>query len=298
MHLHRFIKGNHCKHLIYVYLIFLKVPEISHVWYQRGLTRRELFAMFRNAPNKQHNAPPLILSAYYWSYHVEDGNASKPDPEDVCAFCMELPDGVDKSELTYCACCGKACHKTCFSGWVESARQSSRARLPWNKYRNLTCPSCRRRWFGPEALIAHVKFKTTKEGYIHLGRVLNIRHPKLSRSQIVKRKLKYRRNWMLMKYHVGHAPGPDAKMARPYQYEKFVIAKDKAEQERSEKIARAKSEERGGEGGRAEHAAASGASREGEEPEARLQCGARDGVQEAAAGARAAPGGDVGCIAA
>lgn len=47
-------KGNHCKHLLFVLLKILQVPQDSNLWYQAALLTNELeaiFALSRPAPS-------------------------------------------------------------------------------------------------------------------------------------------------------------------------------------------------------------------------------------------------------
>ncbi|KAF9218198.1 hypothetical protein BS17DRAFT_883543, partial [Gyrodon lividus] len=43
-------KGNHCKHILFIFLKVLQVPQDSHVWYQKALLTSELAAIFADAP--------------------------------------------------------------------------------------------------------------------------------------------------------------------------------------------------------------------------------------------------------
>lgn len=205
-----FIKGNHCKHIIYIYLKVLNVPETSYIWYQRALTRRELRMVFNNAPDIEHDAPDHILTAYLWSLRIDDDNASKPTPEDNCIVCQSVPSEKEKSDLVYCECCGKAQHRACYLPWVEQVRKTHMKQLPYNRLHKLNCLNCGRRWLGPEGLEGYRKFKVTKAGYMNLAEVLDIDHKKRSKHYIAKRLAKYRRRWLDQQYYnmLGKARDP------------------------------------------------------------------------------------------
>lgn len=78
-----------------------------------ALTRREVCNTFANAPKISSNATSQAIAAYLWASHVDDQNASKPDFDEICTICCNVPE-EPKSELKFCECCRKALHKECF----------------------------------------------------------------------------------------------------------------------------------------------------------------------------------------
>ncbi|GAA5923677.1 hypothetical protein JCM1841_004824 [Sporobolomyces salmonicolor] len=165
------MKGNHCKHILFVLLKILQVPQTSNLgvslaslhlpprhplflWYQSALLSSELRAIFahaRPAPRSQIEERVSRL------YKIAMGEANAVDLEedrgeggsgglvprkrvpakgDACPICYE--DFTPKSEagLVFCLSlqgCGNALHSECFANWARTATP-------------VTCPLCREKW--------------------------------------------------------------------------------------------------------------------------------------------------------
>ncbi|KAF8834792.1 hypothetical protein BDN67DRAFT_914190 [Paxillus ammoniavirescens] len=177
-------KGNHCKHILFIFLKVLQVSQDSHVWYQKALLTSELAAIFADAPPAPNSlAHQRVRDAYAQStgqtLNVSatpsgsgSGGASgsvsgatkgprrQPTAEDDCPICYEGMHGVAETRLEWCEACGNAVHKECFSEWAKSSRN------------NLTCVFCRAPWVnltsagkgGSAGAGAAVS-----EGYLNLG---------------------------------------------------------------------------------------------------------------------------------
>ncbi|KAL1709707.1 hypothetical protein EV121DRAFT_194257 [Schizophyllum commune] len=242
-----FFKGNHCKHIIYIFIKFLRLPVSSYIWYQRALTRREVCNTFANAPKISSNATFQALAAYLWAFYVDDQNASKPDFDEICTICCNVPE-EPKSELKFCEGCRKALHKECFYLLVKEAVRIAKVKNFANPIQTLTCPHCRRRWHGPvelEGLVEEgdlkqvAKIKVTKEGFTQLADVLGRKLTGRGLHYIAKRNAKYRRRWLDQQYYLGNARGPKPQIARSHQLQLHIARRREEELRRREVIASA-----------------------------------------------------------
>ncbi|KIK87552.1 hypothetical protein PAXRUDRAFT_831831 [Paxillus rubicundulus Ve08.2h10] len=154
-------KGNHCKHILFIFLKVLQVSQDSHVWYQKALLTSELAAIFADAPPAPNSfAHQRVRDAYARSTGqtlnvaatpsgsgsggasgsasgVTKGPRRQPTAEDDCPICYEGMHGAAESRLEWCEACGNAVHKECFSEWAKSSRN------------NHTCVFCRAPWVNP-----------------------------------------------------------------------------------------------------------------------------------------------------
>ncbi|THH05732.1 hypothetical protein EW145_g4583 [Phellinidium pouzarii] len=156
-------KGNHCKHILFIYLKVLQVPQDSTHWYQKALLTSELEVLFRNAPLAPND---VGIARIRDAYAQATGRASSadapkkprmPGKEDDCPICYESMHNVSASTLTWCETCGNALHKECFQQW---ARTKERA--------NLTCVFCRSTWI-VACTAGQAKASVSSEGYINLS---------------------------------------------------------------------------------------------------------------------------------
>ncbi|EIW84622.1 hypothetical protein CONPUDRAFT_116757 [Coniophora puteana RWD-64-598 SS2] len=173
-------KGNHCKHILFIYLKVLQVPQESHVWYQKALLTSELDEIFSRAtpaPNSAALADHHIQEAYARATGASSSQPSsssgkdkgKPKrkelgPEDDCAVCYEAMGGKGSESLTWCDACGNALHSQCFAEWARSSRGS------------VTCVYCRVPW--PNAPMKteakNAGDDNRSEGYLNLAGVAGI----------------------------------------------------------------------------------------------------------------------------
>ncbi|KAH7889342.1 hypothetical protein F5I97DRAFT_1843539 [Phlebopus sp. FC_14] len=176
-------KGNHCKHILFIFLKVLQVPQSSHVWYQKALLTSELIQIFTAAPLAPNSlAHQRVREAYARatgrSVNTNDvgegassepastGARRQPTAEDDCPICYEGMHGAAESLLVWCETCGNAVHQGCFAEWAKSSP---------NKH---TCVFCRSPWVGASAL-GKGKGKTNagmaaSEGYLNLGAVAGL----------------------------------------------------------------------------------------------------------------------------
>jgi hypothetical protein len=117
------INGNpQCKHILYVLLKVLKVPEPLN--FQAAFLTSELEDIF-------NLAGPLPTEAV----HTEDKDGKRKPIEGDCPICCEEL-SQDKETIVWCqAACGNNLHKTCFDQWAAKKGHGQ-----------VTCPYCRTQW--------------------------------------------------------------------------------------------------------------------------------------------------------
>ncbi|KAF5378349.1 hypothetical protein D9615_008763 [Tricholomella constricta] len=167
-------KGNHCKHILFIFLKVLQVTQASGVWYQKALLTSELETVFAEAPLAPNSiAHPRIREAHARATGKADAETQSPPkkripgPDDDCPICYDGMHGVDEKSLVFCEDCGNALHKECFQGWKTSTLKD---------HKQLTCVWCRAQWAsaGAEGASAGVGARRTREGYINLSGVSGI----------------------------------------------------------------------------------------------------------------------------
>ncbi|KAF8663994.1 hypothetical protein AX16_000845 [Volvariella volvacea WC 439] len=147
------MKGNHCKHILFVFLKVLQVPQFSGLWYQKALLTSELESIFSSAPIAPNSVSnPRLQDAYARATgkgagkrkrgdEDEGGSSSKKrrvlTQEDDCPICYETMGGSKESDLVWCESCKNAVHDVCWKQWQTSARSSGNP---------VTCVYCRAKW--------------------------------------------------------------------------------------------------------------------------------------------------------
>lgn len=148
------LKGNQCKHIIYVLARVLRVPaELEYQLAFLSFELREIFAQ----------APPLPSET--GDDTKKDGNRKPLEGEcPICCVDFEPADGGE--EVVYCkAACGNNIHKECFERWAAT-----------KKGKEVTCPFCRTPWQGdPDTLkkIAEAG-PVNEDGYVNVANQLGI----------------------------------------------------------------------------------------------------------------------------
>ncbi|KAE8537988.1 hypothetical protein D1P53_006055 [Cryptococcus gattii VGV] len=153
------LKGNSpCKHIIFVFLKVLKVPEHSSVWYQKGLTPAEVQWVFQQAPPAPSGSVAVhssVRNAYLHATGIlpEQATSTSDDNEQFsgkrieaigedCPICYEemtQQDDVNK-KLVYddsLGGCGRPSHAECFKMWAATAKKNGQ---------RVTCVWCRNEW--------------------------------------------------------------------------------------------------------------------------------------------------------
>ncbi|KAJ6468239.1 hypothetical protein C8R45DRAFT_1018007 [Mycena sanguinolenta] len=171
-------KGNHCKHILFIYLKVLQVPQSSGHWYQKALLTTELESIFANAPLAPNAvANPRIREAYARATGKfqtpstpEASNGPKkriPAEDDDCPICYDNMHNVAEASLTFCEECGNAVHGECFGQWKQTSAKTGT---------KLTCIYCRAVWPTPAATAARASGSTytSAEGYINMSGVAGL----------------------------------------------------------------------------------------------------------------------------
>ncbi|KAJ7874897.1 hypothetical protein B0H13DRAFT_1632922 [Mycena leptocephala] len=171
-------KGNHCKHILFIYLKVLQVTQASGVWYQKALLTSELETIFSNAPLAPNAlAHPRIREAYARATGKSQAPSTPeastgpkkrvPGEDDDCPICYDNMHGAAEGSLTFCEECGNAVHGECFAQWKQtSAKQGTK----------LTCIYCRAVWPSP-AVAGGARgsgARTTSGGYINISNVAGV----------------------------------------------------------------------------------------------------------------------------
>ncbi|KAF8632169.1 hypothetical protein AX17_004910 [Amanita inopinata Kibby_2008] len=135
------LKGNHCKHILFVFLKVLQVPESSPHWYQKALLSSELEQIFTQAPLAPNSiAHERVRDAHAQATAQYTGSSSQsvkkryPTRDDDCPICYEKMYGVGESALKFCEACGNALHVECWNQWQNSSHRSGKS---------VTCVWCR-----------------------------------------------------------------------------------------------------------------------------------------------------------
>ena len=150
------LKGNECKHIVYVLHRVLKAPP--HLSYQRAFLSGELREVFDNAPPLPGNK-------------AEEGEVEQSGRKEIegdCPICCEEFSGGDKASVTWCqSSCGNNMHKACFDQW---ARQKRAIGGP------ITCPFCRAPWKSGEVNngVIDTSRAVNEDGYVNVASQLGL----------------------------------------------------------------------------------------------------------------------------
>ncbi|KAJ7108948.1 hypothetical protein C8R43DRAFT_1043599 [Mycena crocata] len=172
-------KGNHCKHILFIYLKVLQVTRTSGYWYQKALLTSELETIFAEAPLAPNAlAHPRIREAYARATGKTTGPPSTPTPDvgskkrlpgkdDDCPICYDEMHTAAPEALTFCEECGNAVHGGCFAQWKQTAT---------TQRKTLTCIYCRAEWPHdlPAAGASGSGSRTTAGGYLNISGVAGV----------------------------------------------------------------------------------------------------------------------------
>ncbi|KAL0564727.1 hypothetical protein V5O48_017317 [Marasmius crinis-equi] len=176
------MKGNHCKHILFVFLKVLQVKRGSTHWYQKALLNSELHEIFDSAPAppqlRAHGslADERVIEAWKGatgratsqpsaSSSSSSGTRRLPSAEDDCAICYDSMYDEKKTTvealvgiLEWCRKCGNAVHKGCWDNYLKFQKTASDG---------AKCVWCRAPWHGGSkssgsGMKAH-------EGYVNLA---------------------------------------------------------------------------------------------------------------------------------
>lgn len=153
------LKGNQCKHIIYVMVRVLKARE--NVAYQLALLSTELREVLKNAP-----PIPGVETDPTDAQGEQDGTRKPIEGE--CPICYDDLEPA-KDAIVYCtASCGNNVHKDCMQKWISMTRGKA------------TCPYCRATWAaedGFESKLGEVDTKGLErnaDGYLNVAGQLGL----------------------------------------------------------------------------------------------------------------------------
>ncbi|KAE8843623.1 hypothetical protein PTNB73_09312 [Pyrenophora teres f. teres] len=154
------MKGNQCKHIVYVMLRVLKARE--NIAYQLALLSSELREVIKNAPP----IPGVETDGKDGTEKAgEDGNRKPIEGE--CPICYD--ELGSKEDTVYCkASCGNNIHKACMQNWMAASSGKG------------TCPYCRAKWEEDIGLKDNLDDLVTKglrrneDGYVNVAGQLGL----------------------------------------------------------------------------------------------------------------------------
>lgn len=153
------MKGNQCKHIIYVMLRVLKARE--DLAYQLALTTSELSEVLKNAP-----PIPGVETDPADAQGGQDGNRKAIEGE--CPICYDDLE-PDKDAIAYCkASCGNNVHKDCMQKWIAMSKGKA------------TCPYCRATWATEEGFDGKLGdidtngLQRNEDGYVNVAGQLGL----------------------------------------------------------------------------------------------------------------------------
>ena len=164
------LKGNQCKHIVYVLHNILKAPE--DLQYQLGFLSSELQNIFESAPS------PIASASSSSKTDEEAGGLKQRAVEGDCPICfMPFREPGSDPEIVYCrAACGNNIHADCFEQWAKSQAG-----------KEVRCVYCRTKWQGDEEQVLRIvkqKIKSgldgegqtelNKEGYVNVASELGL----------------------------------------------------------------------------------------------------------------------------
>ncbi|KAG6093066.1 hypothetical protein E4U30_004694 [Claviceps sp. LM220 group G6] len=148
------LKGNQCKHIIYILARVLHAP--LDLVYQLAFLSTELREIFAAAPNNAGDA----------SSPLDSTRGQRKAIEDDCPICFSPFDAQSPESIVWCrAACGQNIHQECFEMWAKTKTGSQ-----------VTCPFCRSAWEGDPEMVLKVERSrgTMQEGYLNVAEQLGM----------------------------------------------------------------------------------------------------------------------------
>jgi hypothetical protein len=161
-------RGHLCKHIIFVILKVLRVPNDSPIVYQKALLQSELHQIFESSQNisPQITASDTVISAYKQTIGIVDERESLKSghsenheyEEEDCPICFEPILIKGREIIEKCRTCRKSVHRECLLKWLLRTPSCCYCRADWTVSEMLSGGS-----FSPTA--------TSFEGFVNLGRL-------------------------------------------------------------------------------------------------------------------------------
>jgi len=162
-----FGNGHLCKHIFFIYLRVLRVPEDSPHIYQKALLSTEVAEILDNAPADPRDkifASKNVLQKYKESQgedeavEVEKKDKRLPWEGEDCPICYEEMD-AKQEKLVWCEeGCGRNIHAQCFEQWRATKKRQNET---------VTCVLCRTEW--KVSMGKKNNNFVGKEGYVNLA---------------------------------------------------------------------------------------------------------------------------------
>ncbi|CBX92206.1 hypothetical protein IAQ61_000384 [Plenodomus lingam] len=154
------LKGNQCKHVVYVMLRVLKARDETA--YQLALLSSELRELIQNAP-----PIPGVETNGKDGTETEGEDTNRKPIEGECPICYDELE--DKDHTVYCkSSCGNNVHKDCMQKWIAISMGTA------------TCPYCRAKWpqeTGLEGKLGEIDttgLEVNEDGYVNVARQLGL----------------------------------------------------------------------------------------------------------------------------
>ncbi|KAL8711617.1 MAG: hypothetical protein Q9220_004027 [cf. Caloplaca sp. 1 TL-2023] len=165
-----YLKGNQCKHIIYVLHNVLKAP--AELEYQLAFLSTELQRIFDAAPMPAATDADAAVAS---GIEAQDSHApsNRKEISGDCPICFMEFEPEEGEEIVWCkAACGNNIHKHCFEQWARSS-----------KGKKVKCVYCRTPWQEDDYSIPNV-FKRKRgevkneEGYYNIASQLGLSGPR------------------------------------------------------------------------------------------------------------------------
>jgi hypothetical protein len=164
-----FLKGNLCKHVIFVLCRVLNQERSSRVIYQNALLTIELQEIFALSDSKgvsrtvqaSESVQKAAAAATGGAVTESEETSIQPDrkPEGECSICFESMAAATE-QTSSCKTCKNFLHSECIDKWLRSAASSK------------ACPYCRSPWHQGSSS-SHSRSEGD-EGYVNLASVAGI----------------------------------------------------------------------------------------------------------------------------
>lgn len=171
------LKGNICKHLLFVFIKVLGVPISSPLYYQQALLTEELEDIFSAAPEAPNDPTSQHLRSVYAAATgkapadaaLQAPSRRKPIEEgDDCPICYEELPCDSIKDIVFCEDgCGKGLHTECHQEYANNLK---------GQHKPVICVYCRADWktTGPNAVPGT---KITEDGYLNMAAAAGIPEP-------------------------------------------------------------------------------------------------------------------------
>ncbi|GLJ30571.1 hypothetical protein SUGI_0605300 [Cryptomeria japonica] len=129
-----FLKGNTCKHILFVMLRVFKLPPNDPRIWQKALIPSELDDLLHSSSVDDAVLASHLVRSRFHQVTGSTPRAPQRDLEGDCPVCYESLAGCSEP-VVFCNVCGNSVHKDCFVKWSKSKRPGA-----------VTCIYCRAPW--------------------------------------------------------------------------------------------------------------------------------------------------------